>query len=534
MEDLMVQILSNLKYPKNLKLRWFLKIGFPKILGDMTKRVFDVLAALGGLIILSPVFLAISMLIKRDSPGPVFYYGPRAGKNGVCFRILKFRTMYESEDSYKGPRVTCKDDNRITPFGHWLRDTKINELPQLWNVLIGEMSMVGPRPEDFEIAGTWPSDVRREVLSVRPGITSPASILYHDEEELLSTSNVMNDYLKNILPDKIRLDRLYVRNRSFLVDLDTIFWTIAILAPRIVKSRISEGYIFSGPLTRLVSRHLVWFFSDLIVSLGAAVTSALLWRIQEPLNWGIQPLIAFSVLLAFLFGGINSLAGLNQIVWSEALTEDGIWLALSAGFVTVFTCFLNYLQARYELLPYPALPMTMIFTIGLMASIGFVVTRYRFRLSTGFASGWVHKWLGSNKVVEKVLIVGSGEGYQTANWLLTRGDASRLISIIGVVDDENPAMLGMRLKGNRVLGASTDLEYLIEKFDVGVILLAVPNVSSDFIKKIENVCTDQGVRLVMLTDLLETLHKQLTLPVKQYINKAIRITVEDKNEQFVA
>jgi FlaA1/EpsC-like NDP-sugar epimerase len=103
-----------------------------------------------------------------------------------------------------------------------------------------------------------------------------------------------------------------------------------------------------------------------------------------------------------------------------------------------------------------------------------------------------------------------------------------------VVDDENPAMLGMRLKGNRVLGASTDLEYLIEKFDVGVILLAVPNVSSDFIKKIENICTDQGVRLVMLTDLLETLHKQLTLPVKQYINKAIRITVEDKNEQFVA
>jgi FlaA1/EpsC-like NDP-sugar epimerase len=378
-------------------------------------------------------------------------------------------------------------------------------------------------------------DVRREVLSVRPGITSPASILYHDEEELLSATNLMNDYLKNILPDKIRLDRLYIRNRSFLVDLDTIFWTIAILLPRIVKSRISESYIFSGPLTRLVSRHLSWFFSDLVVSFGAAITSSLLWRIQEPLNWGIQPLIVFTLLLAFLFGGINSLAGLNQIVWSEALTEDGIWLALSAGFVTVFTCILNYLQSQYELLPYPALPMTMIFTIGLMSSIGFVVTRYRLRLLTGFASGWVSRRLGRAKVAERVLIVGSGEGYQTANWLLKRGDASRLISIVGVVDDEKPAMLGMRLKGNRMLGVSTDLEYLIEKLDVGVVLLAVPNASMDFIKKIENICTDQGARLVMLTDLLEILNKQLTRPVKQYRDESFqKLTVEEKNEQFVA
>jgi hypothetical protein len=443
--------------------------------------------------------------------------------------------MYECNESYKGPRVTCKDDGRITAFGHWLRDSKINELPQLWNVLVGDMSMVGPRPEDFEIASTWPPDVRSEVLSVRPGITSPASILYRDEETLLSASNLMNDYLKNILPDKIRLDRLYVRNRSFFVDLDTIFWTLAILLPRIMKFPVSEGYIFSGPLTRLVSRHLSWFLSDLLVSLGAAVTSALLWRIQEPLNWGIQPLIAFTLLLSILFSWINSLAGLNQIVWSEALTEDGIWLALSAGFVTVCTCFLNYLQGRYGLLPYPALPTTMIFTIGLMASIGFVVTRYRSRLLTGLTRGWLHQWLGRGKVAERVIIIGSGEGYQTANWLLRRGDANRLVSIIGVIDDEKPAMLGMRLKGNRVLGVSTDLTYLIEKHDVGVVLLAVPNATPDFTKKIENICENQGVRLVLLSDLLEILHKQLTQPVTSHVNQSFQIaTVEEKNEQLVA
>ncbi len=96
---------------------------------------------------------------------------------GKGFGILKFRTMYERAESYAGPRVTGKQDRRITPLGQWLRNTKLNELPQLWNVLIGEMSLVGPRPEDPEIVKTWPADARKEILSVRPGITSPASIL---------------------------------------------------------------------------------------------------------------------------------------------------------------------------------------------------------------------------------------------------------------------------------------------------------------------------------------------------------------------
>jgi lipopolysaccharide/colanic/teichoic acid biosynthesis glycosyltransferase len=152
--------------------------------------------------------------------------------------------------------VTCKDDSRITPFGCWLRETKLNELPQLWNVLIGEMSLVGPRPEDPEIAKGWPEDSRREILSVKPGITSPASILYHDEEALLSAADVIGDYCKNILPDKMRLDRLYVRNHSFSSDLDTIFWTAVILIPRMAKARIPEGYLFAGPISRLVHRYI--------------------------------------------------------------------------------------------------------------------------------------------------------------------------------------------------------------------------------------------------------------------------------------
>ena len=129
---------------------------------------------------------------------------------------------------------------RITPLGQWLRETKINELPQLWNVLVGEMSIVGPRPEDPEIAESWPWDARREILSVRPGITSPTSVLYRDEEKMLKGDDVLDDYLQIVMPDKLRLDQLYVRNHRFLSDLDIIFWTLLVLLPQASQTHHSD------------------------------------------------------------------------------------------------------------------------------------------------------------------------------------------------------------------------------------------------------------------------------------------------------
>ena len=202
-------------------------------ISGLTKRAFDFTAALIGLILLLPFFILIGILIKRDSPGPVFYWGPRIGRYGVFFKMLKFRTMYETQKSYHGPRVTSKEDDRITPLGKWLRDTKLNEFPQLWNVLIGQMSLVGPRPEDPTICKTWPTKIAREILSVRPGITSPASILYRDEENMLQADEVMRKYLHELSPDKMRLDQLYFRYRSFWLDLDVIFWTFVLLMPKI-------------------------------------------------------------------------------------------------------------------------------------------------------------------------------------------------------------------------------------------------------------------------------------------------------------
>ncbi len=174
------------------------------------KRAFDILVSSLGLILLSPFLLPVAILLRRESSGPILFRGPRLGRGGKPFNILKFRTMYERPETYNGPRVTAKGDDRITPLGHWLRGTKLNELPQLWNVLIGDMSMVGPRPEDPEIAKTWPAEACIEILSIRPGITSPASVLYRDEENLLPAEETMDTYFREILPDKLRLDLLYV------------------------------------------------------------------------------------------------------------------------------------------------------------------------------------------------------------------------------------------------------------------------------------------------------------------------------------
>src|SRR6266508_2957204 len=364
------------------------------------KRAFDLTLALVGLIILAPIFIYISILIKRDSPGPVFFWGTRMGKNGQSFKILKFRTMYERLESYQGPPVTADKDERITPLGHWLRDTKINELPQLWNVLIGKMSIVGPRPEDVEIAKSWPPDAFEEILSIRPGITSPTSVLYHDEEKLLSQDNLMRDYLKSILPDKIRLDRLYVRHHSFFSDLDAIFWTIAVIIPQLSKTKIPEGYLFAGPISRIIHRYVGWFLIDFLVSFIVAYMASFLWGIgrQDPLALKYLSVIALPV--ALFFSGFNSLIGLDRVLWSEATVDDAVRLAISSAFMTIILCIFNYLQSIYHWSTFFPLPLYMILFIGTVAGLGFLSVRYRLRLLSFIALRWVDWRQGTSRIGE--------------------------------------------------------------------------------------------------------------------------------------
>lgn len=191
----------------------------------MIKRIFDVSVAAVGLLALSPLMLILAVLIKCDSQGPVFFKQKRIGKNFRAFLIYKFRTMKENAE-LSGPVITIGADPRITRVGRFLRKTKIDELPQLINVLKGEMSLVGPRPELPRFVGLFRSEYA-EILTVRPGITDLASLKYHDEAKLMSLFiNPEEEYVRSILPDKIRLAKEYIDRSSMLFDLSLMLRTL--------------------------------------------------------------------------------------------------------------------------------------------------------------------------------------------------------------------------------------------------------------------------------------------------------------------
>lgn len=194
----------------------------------MIKRLFDVCAALTGLLLLSPLLLAVAAAIRLDSPGPVFFRQERIGRHGRPFRIYKFRTMVVDAEAI-GAQVSTAGDPRITRCGAIIRRSKLDELPQLINVLLGDMSLVGPRPEVPRYVERFSADYAI-ILQVRPGITDFASIEYRHENELLQGADDPEEvYLREILPAKIALYRKYLRERSLWLDVKLIFSTLRLL-----------------------------------------------------------------------------------------------------------------------------------------------------------------------------------------------------------------------------------------------------------------------------------------------------------------
>lgn len=189
------------------------------------KRLFDIVVALLGLFLLSPFLLLLGLMIKLDSPGHVFFRQERMGKGLRPFYIYKFRTMMQDAPHNGGP-ITVGEDARITRMGRFLRQTKIDEIPQLINVLKGEMTLVGPRPEVRQYVELFRKDYE-EILTMRPGITDLASLKYRNEEVVLGAAdNSEEEYRRRVLPDKIRLAKEYIKNASFFFDLKLILKTV--------------------------------------------------------------------------------------------------------------------------------------------------------------------------------------------------------------------------------------------------------------------------------------------------------------------
>ena len=191
----------------------------------MIKRLVDILASLFGLLITSPILLPVIFLVWKEDKKSPFYIAPRSGRNGTIFKMVKLRSMVVDADK-SGVDSTSGNDMRITPIGHKIRRYKLDELIQLWNVLIGDMSLVGPRPNVKSETDLY-TDVEKELLLVRPGITDFSSIVFSDEGEILEgKDNPDLAYNQLIRPWKSRLGLAYIKNQSFLLDLQLIFYTI--------------------------------------------------------------------------------------------------------------------------------------------------------------------------------------------------------------------------------------------------------------------------------------------------------------------
>lgn len=193
----------------------------------MAKRLFDIVMSAIGLLALSPLLLAIAVWVKLDSPGPVFFRQERIGRHGVPFRIHKFRTMAHGN---QGAQITVGADRRITRAGAFLRSAKLDELPQLLDVLLGDMSLVGPRPEVPRYVAMYPAALRDKVLSVRPGITDVASLEYRNESERLAqAADPEHEYVNVVMPAKLQLAAQYVDRASLAFDLQLILRTLKLV-----------------------------------------------------------------------------------------------------------------------------------------------------------------------------------------------------------------------------------------------------------------------------------------------------------------
>ncbi len=467
--------------------------------GGIMKRTFDFVAALFGLIVLLPVFVLIAALIKRDSPGPIFFWGQRIGRRGRIFRILKFRTMYETETSYNGLRITSMEDDRITPFGKWLRDTKINELPQLWNVLIGDMSLVGPRPEDPSIAKTWPTRIARELLSVRPGITSPASVVYRDEESMLHAGDVMRKYLHELSPDKMRLDQLYVRYRSLWLDIDVIFWTVLLLLPKIRAYSPPEQLLFVGPISRLIQRYINWFFWDfVIVLISMGVTGAVV-RLFGPLNIGLLKATEMALGYSALYAFIGVLLRTDRVNWPKATSwEVGRlstgWL-ISTGLIVGLHYYMGFTNLRV---------LGTILVSTMLSLSGMVFMRYRARLVDGMVSRLAALRLKFATNRERVLIVGSGRTAEHIAWLMDHPAYSGKFQVVGFIDDDLRSQ-GMRIYGSKVIGRIHDVTRLVQEQDIGLIILADFQTAMHRYKNFRELADFKPARVVVAPDIFGSL-----------------------------
>lgn len=415
----------------------------------MLKRLLDVLVAVSALLLLSPVFLVVALWIVLDSPGPVFFRQERVGLRGRTFRILKFRTMAQQQPA-GGLQITSSQDARITRAGAFLRRSKLDELPQLIDVLRGTMSLVGPRPEVPRYVAEYPAEQRERLLSVRPGITDFASLRFRNEGDLLAQADDPERvYLEVILPEKLRVATNYVEHATMAADLRALGLTLrTVFLPQRrlsqVKNMIDQHRFWSRIESRLERSGpgVRW----LAMAVDAMVVLAA-WHLTYLFRLGVErwspgrpwydDLVSLGVVAAYLVA--LQISGARQAVWRFFAFEDvrRIFVAcMMAGFFSATWIQLAHLVgvARAVLVLHP------VFTV-----LGLVLVRMMLRMV------WEHAHAVSGRGTgdaNQAIILGAGE---TARRLIAGLHQRQGWKVLMLLDDD-PQLQGLRIAGVPVAG----------------------------------------------------------------------------------
>ncbi|MBN2676726.1 MAG: sugar transferase, partial [Anaerolineaceae bacterium] len=351
----------------------------------------------------------------------------------------------------------------------------------------------GPRPEDPEIVKSWPKQVQQEVLSIRPGLTSPASVLYHDEEALLGAGSLMETYFGVIQPSKIRLDQLYVRHRSFWVDLDILLWTALVLLPGRSSTKPRERQLYGGALQRGVSYLSNWFVIDFFVALSAIGISGVAWRLVGPLDIGLGKSILEALYFAIVFTIIGAMVGIQKIHWSKASPTEVYWLMLTFFIATFVLLGINFFTNM--------VPIRLLLTATVLTFFGLVITRFRSRLVTGTVSQLLRARRSESLYQERILIVGSGDAGSYAAWMLANSRDGAKFNVVGFVDDDFTKQ-GSRIRGINVLGGTEEIEEIVRKHDVGIILYAIHNIDIQTSNEILERCQATPAQVIHFPDVI--------------------------------
>lgn len=452
--------------------------------------MFDCLVSAVTLVVVSPVLLLCAVAIKCTSTGPVYFRQRRIGRDGKPFMVYKFRTMFHGSEN-GGSHITVADDPRITWVGRFLRRWKLDEFPQLINVLRGEMSLVGPRPQVLEKI-QFLTEAEREILALRPGITGLSALCDRKEEKhLAGVSDVEEFYAKKWLPRKVAQELYYANNLSFTMDLRLILLTIVLLyvpgtaAAKTVRIFGQEFKPFSRVMQMVI---------DLIIA-AIALQMAYWLRFEGRLEPAHQEqLSVFMLIVPFARVITNWILGVYKLIWRYVLVSDAMYIAFAFVPVSALLLVLRLsLDANSSVGSLLMMPRSIICAEFLVSSFGCLgmraVRRFLFETEIAFRPPMT--------MTKRLLLVGAGSrGAAIAHQIMVYPE----FEAVGFIDDDPMKQL-TRVSGVKVLGTVKDIPDVAAKYNIGGVIVCGDRQDGDLYNRVKTVCAASLLPVHMLPDL---------------------------------